>query len=334
MFAAYLRHQEIPAVPVDARKVIVTREGGATVLVDFDETRRRAGLIRDVVANGEVPVVTGFLCATPEGVTTTLGRGGSDYTASVVGHSVQADEIEIWTDVDGVMTADPRIVPGARVLAEISYKEAAEMSYFGAKILHPKTILPAADLGIPIRIRNTFSPDSPGTLITRESPPSHQGVKTVTSIRDLSLVSIEGSGMIGVPGTAQRAFGSIAQLRINVLMFSQGSSEQHISLVVNRADSRETVRALRREFESEIEKRQIDRISEIREIAIVALVGEGMRSIPGVAARTFGVIGETSVNVLMIAQGSSELNLSLVVEEKDVAEAVRSIHDAFELGVA
>jgi aspartokinase/homoserine dehydrogenase 1 len=159
-------------------------------------------------------------------------------------------------------------------------------------------------------------------------------VKTVTSIRDLSLVSIEGSGMIGVPGTAQRAFGSIAQLRINVLMFSQGSSEQHISLVVNRADSRETVRALRREFESEIEKRQIDRISEIREIAIVALVGEGMRSIPGVAARTFGVIGETSVNVLMIAQGSSELNLSLVVEEKDVAEAVRSIHDAFELGVA
>jgi aspartate kinase len=334
MFAAYLRHQEIPAVPVDARKVIVTREGGATVLVDFDETRRRAGLIRDVVANGEVPVVTGFLCATPEGVTTTLGRGGSDYTASVVGHSVQADEIEIWTDVDGVMTADPRIVPGARVLAEISYKEAAEMSYFGAKVLHPKTILPAADLGIPIRIRNTFSPDSPGTLITRESPPSHQGVKTVTSIRDLSLVSIEGSGMIGVPGTAQRAFGSIAQLRINVLMFSQGSSEQHISLVVNRADSRETVRALRREFESEIEKRQIDRISEIREIAIVALVGEGMRSIPGVAARTFGVIGETSVNVLMIAQGSSELNLSLVVEEKDVAEAVRSIHDAFELGVA
>jgi aspartate kinase len=266
-------------------------------------------------------------------VTTTLGRGGSDYTASVVGHSIRADEIEIWTDVSGVMTADPRIVPGARVLSEISYKEAAEMSYFGAKVLHPKTILPAADLGIPIRIRNTFAPEDPGTLITRESPPSHQGVKTVTSIRDLSLVSIEGSGMIGVPGTAQRAFGSIAELRINVLMFSQGSSEQHISLVVNRADGRETVLALRREFESEIEKRQIDRINEIREIAVVALVGEGMRSIPGVAARTFGVIGQTEVNVLMIAQGSSELNLSLVVEEKDVAEAVRSIHDAFELGI-
>jgi aspartate kinase len=145
-------------------------------------------------------------------------------------------------------------------------------------------------------------------------------------------VSIEGSGMIGVPGTAQRAFGSIAAHAINVLMFSQGSSEQHISLVVNRADSHDTVRALRREFESEIEKRQIDRINEIREIAVVALVGEGMRSIPGVAARTFGVIGETRVNVLMIAQGSSELNLSLVVEEKDVAAAVRSIHEEFELG--
>ncbi len=332
IFAAFLNHEGITALGIDARKIIVTREGSAMALVDFEETGRRSGMLADIVSNGDVPVVTGFLCSTPEGVTTTLGRGGSDYTAAVLGHVLRVEEIEIWTDVDGVMTADPRIVAGARVLAEISYKEAAEMSYFGAKVLHPKTILPAADLGIPIRIRNTFAPELSGTLITRESPPSRQGVKTVTSIRDLSLVSIEGSGMIGVPGTAQRAFGSIAALGINVLMFSQGSSEQHISLVVNRADSRGTVRALRAEFEPEIEKRQIDRINEIREIAVVALVGEGMRSIPGVAARTFGVIGETRVNVLMIAQGSSELNLSLVVEEKDVAEAVRSIHAAFELG--
>jgi aspartokinase/homoserine dehydrogenase 1 len=328
--AAYLNQQGVKAQAVDARDVVITKEEADFALVDFDETRRRSEVLARMVDEGTVPIVTGFLCSTPEGVTTTLGRGGSDYSASVLGQCLSADEIQIWTDVDGVMTADPRIVSSARVLDQISYKEAAEMSYFGARVLHPKTILPAADSGIPIRIKNTFDTSQRGTLITHDSPASHQGVKTVTSITGVSLVSIEGSGMIGVPGTAQRAFGAIAEQKVNVLMFSQGSSEQHISLVVGRGDC---PRALRKEFKPEMEKRQIDRIAEISDIAIVVLVGEGMKSIPGIAARTFSVIGQTAINILMIAQGSSELNLSLVVEQKDVAEAVRLIHDTFELGV-
>ncbi len=332
IFAAYLNQIDVQAEAVDARRLIVTKDEADFALVDFDETKLRCREVVELVGRGVVPIVTGFICATPEGITTTLGRGGSDYSASVVGYSVNADEIQIWTDVDGVMTADPRIVSSARVLPQISYKEAAEMSYFGAKVLHPKTIMPAADLGIPIHIKNTFDPEQEGTLITTESPKIHQGVKTVSSITGVTLVSIEGRGMIGVPGTAQRAFGAIASRRINVLMFSQGSSEQHISLVVSRQDGDNTVRALRREFEPEIEKRQVDRIADISDIAIIALVGEGMKSIPGIAARTFGVIGDTEMNILMIAQGSSELNLSLVVAQSDAPTAVRLIHDAFELG--
>ena len=332
IFTAYLNQIDVQAEAVDARRLIVTKDEADFALVDFDETKLRCREVVEIVGRGVVPVLTGFICTTPEGITTTLGRGGSDYSASVVGYSVNADEIQIWTDVDGVMTADPRIVSTARVLRQISYKEAAEMSYFGAKVLHPKTIMPAADLGIPIHIKNTFDPKQEGTLITTESPKIHQGVKTVSSITGVTLVSIEGRGMIGVPGTAQRVFAVIASRRINVLMFSQGSSEQHISLVVSRQDGDNTVRALRREFEPEIEKRQVDRIADISDIAIIALVGEGMKSIPGIAARTFGVIGDTEMNILMIAQGSSELNLSLVVAQSDAPTAVRLIHDAFELG--
>jgi len=331
IFTACLIAVGVPALAIDARQVIITREDTDFALVDFDQTRRRARAMADGIEEGVVPVVAGFLCATPEGVSTTLGRGGSDYSASILGHCLNASEIQIWTDVDGVMTADPRTVPDARVLDRVTYKEAAEMSYFGAKVLHPKTILPAADLGIPIRIKNTLNPSAPGTLIGPEASSRHQGVKNVTSIRGVAMVSIEGSGMIGVPGTAERAFAAIARERANVLMFSQGSSEQHISLVVTRSDSANTVRALRREFQPEIEKRQIDRVAEISDIAIIALVGEGLKSIPGIAGRTFTVIGEIESNILMIAQGSSELNLSLVVSEDIADEVVRRIHRAFEL---
>jgi len=244
---------------------------------------------------------------------------------------LNAEEIQIWTDVNGVMTADPRIVPDARVLERVSYKEAAEMSYFGAKVLHPQTIMPAVDENIPIRIKNTFAPDMPGTLITAESPVHLHSVKTVTSITGVTLVSVEGRGMIGVPGVAGRVFTTTARNRISVLMFSQGSSEQHISLVVNRQDGENTVKALRREFETEIERRRIDRISSISDIAIIALVGEGIKGVPGVAARAFGVLGSANINILMIAQGSSELNLSIVVRQKDAPRVVQLIHGGFEL---
>ena len=332
IFAQYLSVLGLEAQPVDAREIIVTTEESDFLRVDFDETRKRCHKLADMSKSGVVPVVTGFICSTPSGVTTTLGRGGSDYSASIIGSCLKAAEIQIWTDVNGVMTADPRIVPGARVLERVSYKEAAEMSYFGAKVLHPQTIMPAVDEDIPILIKNTFAPEVAGTLITAETPARQFSVKTVTSIRGMTLVSVEGRGMIGVPGVAGRVFTTTARNRINVLMFSQGSSEQHISLVVNRHDGEQTVKALRHEFVSEVERRRIDRVAQISEIAIIALVGEGIKGAPGVAARAFGTLGTASINIMMIAQGSSELNLSIVVREKDATRAVQLLHDAFELG--
>ncbi|HEY2381680.1 MAG TPA: aspartate kinase [Terriglobia bacterium] len=331
IFARYLSTLGQDAEPVDAREIIVTGEDAQYLLVDFDETRKRCQKLTKMVHGGLIPVVTGFICSTPDGITTTLGRGGSDYSASIIGSCVKAEEIQIWTDVSGVMTADPRIVPQARVLDRVSYKEAAEMSYFGAKVLHPQTIMPAVDENIPIRIKNTFAPEDPGTLISAETPAREFSVKTVTSITGMSLVSVEGRGMIGVPGVAGRVFTATAGQRINVLMFSQASSEQHISLVVKRHEGDQTVKALRREFEAEMERRRIDRVASISEIAIIALVGEGIKGVPGVAARAFGVLGGAAINIMMIAQGSSELNLSIVVREKDAARAVQLIHEAFEL---
>jgi aspartate kinase len=331
IFARYLSTLGQDAEPVDAREIIITGEESEFLLVDFDETRKRCQKLTKMSRGGIIPVVTGFICSTPAGVTTTLGRGGSDYSASIIGSCLKAEEIQIWTDVSGVMTADPRIVPDARVLDRVSYKEAAEMSYFGAKVLHPQTIMPAVDENIPIRIKNTFAPEDPGTLISAETPAREFSVKTVTSITGMTLVSVEGRGMIGVPGVAGRVFTTTARHRISVLMFSQGSSEQHISLVVKRPDGDQTVKALRREFEGEIERRRIDRIASISEIAIIALVGEGIKGVPGVAARAFGVLGTAGINIMMIAQGSSELNLSIVVREKDAGRAVQLIHEAFEL---
>ena len=334
IFAAYLRELGMSAQDVDARELIITSDDSEFMLVDFVETRKRSQKLVKMVKSGVTPVVTGFICSTPEGITTTLGRGGSDYSASIIGTVIKAQEIQIWTDVNGVMTADPRIVSDATVLDRVSYKEAAEMSYFGAKVLHPKTIMPAADEKIPIWIKNSFAPEVSGTLISHETLHHKYGVKTVTSITGLMMVSVEGRGMIGVPGVAGRVFTTTARHKISVLMFSQGSSEQHISLVVSRQDGDETVKALKREFHTELERRRIDRVSGTPDIAIIAAVGEGVKGLPGVASRAFGVLGEGGVNILMIAQGSSELNLSMVVRQKDAPHAVQLLHQAFELNRA
>jgi len=331
IFAQYLEELGLEAQPIDAREIIITGDDSDFLQVDFEETRKRCRRLIEIVESGTIPVVTGFICSTPGGITTTLGRGGSDYSAAIIGSCLKAEEIQIWTDVNGVMTADPRIVPGARVLERVSYKEAAEMSYFGAKVLHPQTIVPAVDEKIPILIKNTFAPDNPGTLITADTPLHQYNVKTVTSITGMTLVSVEGHGMVGVHGVAGRVFTTTARHHINVMMFSQGSSLQHISLVVGRGDGDQTVRALRREFEMELERRRLDSISSISEIAIIALVGEGIKGDPAVAARAFGTLGAAAIHILMIAQGSSELNLSIVVREKDSPRAVQLLHEAFEL---
>jgi aspartate kinase len=334
VFARHLRSLGVDVEAIDARELIITSDEADFLIVDFDETRKRCQRLVKSVKAGVLPVITGFICSTPEGVTVTLGRGSSDYSATIVGACVKASEIQIWTDVDGVMSADPRIVPDARAIESISYREAAEMSYFGAKVLHPKTIIPAVDENIPIRIKNTFNPSAPGTLISSETPVYKNSVKTVTSITGLTMVSVEGRGMIGAPGVAGRLFTTTAANHISVLMFSQGSSEQHISLVVGKQDGEAAVKALRREFQHEIDKRRVDRVSGVPDVAIIALVGEGMKGVPGVAARAFNVLGSSGVNILMIAQGSSELNLSFVVKQKDAARSVQLLHQAFELGAS
>ena len=285
-----------------------------------------------VIHANNVPVVTGFIGSTEDGLTTMLGRSGSDYTGSIVGAALGSEEIWIWTDVDGVMTADPRHVKGALVLPEISYREAAEMSYFGAKVIHPKTMMPAIENSIPIRIKNTFNPSHPGTLISRAISSTERVVKNVTSIDNLSLIAVEGNGMVGVPGISARIFAALARVRVNVMMISQASSEHNVCVVIPQKDCKKAVHELRAEFEIDIAKKTVDDIKLQDGVSIIAVVGEGMRGVPGIAGKTFSAIARAGVNIVAIAQGSSELNISLVVDQPDVHQAVQAIHDAFHLG--
>jgi aspartokinase/homoserine dehydrogenase 1 len=321
-----------PAEAVEASRLIVTNghHGNATPLMDKTIPLVREQLL-PLTANNVVPIVTGFIATTAEGEITTLGRGGSDYTAAILGQCLGSEEIWIWTDVDGVMTADPRIVPEARSLPEISYAEAAELSFFGAKVLHPRTMLPAMEAGIPLRILNTFNPTHPGTLVVAEGRPGQMSVKGITAIRDLSLITVEGRGMVGVPGVAAKVFGAVAQEGISVLMISQSSSEQNICFVIQEQARERALQALDRAFVLERARRDIERIWAKDGVAIVAVVGAGMLGTPGISGKVFGALGSRNINVVSIAQGSSEYNISLVVDGGDADEAVRTIHQEFAL---
>ena len=295
-------------------------------------TERCQALLRPLVAKGVTPVVTGFIGATEAGVPTTLGRGASDYSGTILGRALEADEVWIWTDVNGVMTADPRVVPGARTIPSLSYAEVGEMAYFGAKVLHPQAIRPAKQTGIPVRILNTFEPDHPGTLITKNGNGSGQTVKAITAIKGLSMVTVEGAGMIGVPGVAARTFGAVARTGTSVLMISQSSSEQSICFVVPTPEAAGVLAALQEEMARELERGEIERIWPQDDIVILAVVGAGMKGTPGISARIFGALGRPRINVIAIAQGSSEYNISLVIARGDADDAVRCIHDEFRLG--
>jgi len=329
LLAAALRSLGESATWVDATELIVTDDhfGEAAPLLTPTCVRVQSRLLPMLQA-GTTPIVTGFIGATEEGIPTTLGRGGSDYSAAILGACLRADEIQIWTDVNGILTADPRIVPQARTLRQLSYNEAAELAYFGAKVVHPKTMLPAVERNIPIRILNTFNPDGPSTLITRE-PAKNGLVKAISAIRDLTLMNVEGRGMMGVPGIAARTFRAVADVKANVLMISQASSEQSICFVIPRARSEQVQRALEQEFERELAMHDIDRVRPVHHVAIIAVVGAGMRGTPGIAGRLFSALGDAGVNVVALAQGSSESNISMVVDRSDMETAVRAIHHAF-----
>jgi aspartate kinase len=274
----------------------------------------------------EVPVVAGFIAGDKEGNMTTLGRGGSDYTAAILGSALGVNEIWIWTDVDGILSSDPGLVKGARIIDEISYAEAQELAYFGAEVLHPKTIAPAMEKRIPVRVKNTFSPKNEGTLIVKEQKKITDIVKAVAVKNDVALLTVSGVGMIGVPGIAAKLFSVLAEERANILMISQGSSEVNISFIIEKSDLKKAMRALKKAFPGK------DFVTEIKhddDVSIVAVVGAGMRGTKGVAARVFGAAAKGGVNILMIAQGSSEVNISFVVSQKDAQKAVNALHKEF-----
>jgi aspartate kinase len=330
--AAAMRSQGLKANTVEATEIIVTDSsfGGASPL--FAETTAKARVrLLPLMEAGIVPVVTGFIAATADGVPTTLGRGGSDYSATILGRCLPADEVWIWTDVDGVMTADPRIVPEARTLPTISYAEVAELSFFGAKVLHPKTIQPAAEMGIPVRVLNSFHPDHPGTWVRSEASDTPL-IKGITAIRNLSIVTIEGRGMQGVPGVAGRVFSAVARSGASIFMITQSSSEQSICFVVRTTDTPAVVKMVEKEFELEMMRNDIDHVMSQDQVAIIAVVGAGMVGKPGIACRVFSALADRSLSVISIAQGSSEYNLSLVTKQDHVDEGVRAIHKQFDLG--
>ena len=327
ILAALLRQWGAQSTAMDATGLIVTDATFQNAMPLMKATRAQVSArLAPLLDKGVIPIVTGYIGATEGGVTTTLGRGGSDYSAALLAHCLGADEVWTWTDVDGVMTADPRLVPDARVIPVLSYSEVSELAYFGAKVLHPRTIRPVIECGIPLWVKNTFNPSCPGTCIDRQPEATLDTVKAVTAIRRLSMVTVEGRGMMGVPGIAARTFSAVASQGTSVLMISQSSSEQSICFVIPTEGVSSVIRAVEEEMTLELARRDVDRVWSLDDVVIVTAVGAGMRSTPGVAARIFGALGEGEINVIAMAQGSSDCSISLVVAADAAAEAVRLIH--------
>ncbi len=327
ILAALLRQRGVRSEAVDATELIVTDDRFQNAAPLIAPTRARvAARLSPLLEEGIIPVVTGFIGATEEGVTTTLGRGGSDYSAAILGDCLDADEVWTWTDVDGVMTADPRIVPDAQVIPVLSYSEVSELAYFGARVLHPRTIRPVVERDIPLWVKNTFNPACPGTRIVREPESTPGAVKAVTAIEGLSMVTVEGRGMMGVPGIAARTFAAVASQGASVLMISQASSEQSICFIIPTEAAPPVIGAIEEEMARELARRDVERVRSLDGVVIVTIVGAGMRGTPGVSARIFGALAQGGINVIAIAQGSSECSISLVVAATDAGEAVQQIH--------
>jgi bifunctional aspartokinase / homoserine dehydrogenase 1 len=333
LFARYLRR--VGTRPgtiawIDAREVILVEWGLLGPRVQWD--RSRASAARAVPADPATTlVVTGFIARDLNGLQTTLGRNGTDFSASIFGALLDADEVHIWTDVDGVLSADPRLVPDAHVIESLSYEEAMELAYFGAKVIHPQTMAPAVSQGIRLRVRNTFDPDGHGTLISSTSPSSPRPVKGISSIDRVALFNVEGAGMIGVPGTAERLFSALRAHAISVILISQGSSEHSICFGVPLPEAVKTEHVVRQAFELELQHGQIQSIDVAPDSSVLAVVGDGMAGTPGVAAKVFGALGAAGVNIRAIAQGASERSISLVIEAKHETRALRAIHSSFYL---
>jgi aspartate kinase len=336
LLGAVVNDAGIQARAIESSEFVITNAHYQNAHPDFKVTTEKTrGLLNPLMDEGIIPITTGFIGATPEGVITTLGRGGSDYSAAIIASVLPADDVWIWTDVDGVMTTDPRIVKEAKTLPEISYGEIAELAYYGAKVLHPKTIRPVVEAGIGLRICNTFNPSHPGTRLKANGQAAGNGkaskgdqvIKAVTAIRNQKLVTIEGRGMLGVPGVAARAFGAVASTGTSVPLITQASSEQSICFAVPTESANQVLDALQKNFAIELFERDIDRVWATEEVAIITAVGSGTRNTPGVAGQIFGKLGDNNINVLAIAHGSSDVSISMVVETQDTEVAVKALHE-------
>lgn len=323
-----LQQSGIPAEFLDARKIIRTDKSFGSAKVNFDKSYE---IIHKYYAeHTKVQVVTGFIASAKGGLTTTLGRGGSDYTASLIAAGLNADAIEIWTDVSGVLTADPRRVKKAFTIPRLTYAEAMEMSHFGAKVIYPPTLMPALHKRIPLYIKNTFDPDFPGTKVSEENNPEDGvAVRGISSINNVALLTLSGSGLFGVPGISARLFGALAQKGINIILITQGSSEHAISFAVQPSDADRAKVAVREAFEYEIERGVVNAVKVERDLSVVAIIGENMRYQPGISGRLFQALGKNGINAVAIAQGSSELNVSVVIPKEDENKALNALHEAF-----
>ncbi|MBN1230490.1 MAG: aspartate kinase [Anaerolineales bacterium] len=326
--SAILRNIGVPSQAVEATELVVTDARFDDAAPDMHATKKKTrSTLHPLLKKKITPVVTGFIGATEDGKITTLGRGGSDFTAAILGSVLDSEEVWTWTDVDGVMTADPRVVKNASVIPELSFAEVGEMAYFGAKVLHPKTILPIIEQDIPLWVKNTFNPTFPGTRISRSTDTKAGKITAVSVIRDLSMITVAGRGMLGVPGIAARTFSAVARESASVLMISQSSSEQSICFIIPTKHSPRVLNSLEEEFDRELNRKDIDKVAAMDDVSILTVIGDGMRETPGVSAKIFGALGKHDINVIAIAQGSSEYSISLVVSDAEVNEAMCCIHD-------
>ncbi len=325
--SAALRHKGVPSVVLDGCEAGILTTAVHSDAIALPGCADRIKHRVEPLMKDSVPVIMGFMGCTEDGIITTLGRSGSDYTASIIGNALDVDEIWIWTDVDGIMTTDPRLVSSARVIPSISYIEVMELSYFGAKVMHSRSVEPAMQKNIPIWVKNTFHPHIPGTCIIKSQHTESRVVKAITYINRVAAINITGASMIGRPGVAKTIFSGLSGADVNVMMISQGSSEANISLIVEESQAQTALNALR----TLIDRCMVREITANTDVCAVAVVGAGMTGALGTAGRTFTALGKAGINVMMISQGSSEVNISFVVSQKDGPEAVRILHDEFML---
>ncbi len=328
IIAAKLKALELDVQWKDARELITTDSNFGAAFVDFSKTNAAIKNYFNTAASS-LFVLPGFISADANGITTTLGRGGSDYTAAIIAGAADAKVLEIWTDVSGMMTADPRIVTNIKLIPKISYQEAMELSHFGAKVIYPPTIQPVMSKNIPVWIKNTFAPQDEGTVIQNESMKNGSAIRGISSINKISLISLEGSGMVGIPGFSKRLFEALANNKINVILITQSSSEHSICVAVDAANAVAAKQAVDAAFAYEIETKKVEPLFVENDLAIVALVGDNMKSHTGIAGRMFSAMGKNGVNIRAIAQGSSERNISSVIALSDVTKAVNVLHEAF-----